>query len=61
MLQEFLIAFGLVFVIEGLFPALNPGGYRRTLQTVSSLEDRLVRGMGLASMLVGAILVYLLT
>lgn len=61
MLQEFLIAFALVFVIEGIFPALNPGAYRRTLKTVSAMEDKTVRLMGLASLIAGAVLVYLLT
>jgi uncharacterized protein YjeT (DUF2065 family) len=61
MWQTILLAFGLLLVIEGVLPALNPGGYRRTIQTISSMEDRVLRMWGLISMTAGAILIYLFT
>ena len=61
MWQTFLLAVGLLLVIEGVLPALNPGGYRRAIQTISSMDDRVLRTWGLISMSVGAILIYLFT
>ena len=61
MWQTFLLAFGLLLVIEGVLPALNPGGYRRAIQTISSMDDRVLRTWGLISMSTGAVLIYLFT
>ena len=59
MWQTFLLAFGLLLVIEGILPALNPGGYRRTIQAISSMDERVLRTWGLISMTAGAVLSYL--
>lgn len=59
MLQTIIMAFGLVLVIEGLLPALNPNGYRRTLQMLTGMDDRVLRTWGLVSMSIGAALIYL--
>ena len=56
-----LLAFGLMLVLEGLMPTLNPGGYKRTLRMLLEMDDRTLRRIGLASMISGALLVYLLT
>lgn len=61
MWQTILLAFGLLLVIEGVLPALNPSGYRRTIQVISSMDDRVLRTWGLISMTIGAILIYLFT
>ena len=61
MWQTFLLAFGLLLVIEGVLPALNPGGYRRAVQVISSMDDRVLRTWGLISMSVGAVLIFLFT
>jgi uncharacterized protein YjeT (DUF2065 family) len=61
MWQTILLAFGLLLVIEGVLPALNPDGYRRAIQTISSMDDRVLRTWGLISMSAGAILIYLFT
>ena len=53
-------ALALVLVIEGLLPALNPQGMRRSLLLLAQLETRVLRAIGLASMLLGALLLYLL-
>lgn len=55
------IAFGLVLVIEGLMPALNPKGFKNTMSTIRELDERSLRTMGLISMSVGAAVVYFLT
>ena len=54
-----LLAFALLLVIEGLLPALNPKGYRRTVQLLSEMDDRFLRIWGLISMVTGAVLIYL--
>jgi len=48
-------AFGLVLVLEGLWPFLSPARWRSALLRVSSLDDRLLRGFGLAMMICGVI------
>ena len=60
MLQEFIIAACLVLVLEGMLPFLSPRGWRQGIQGLLSLSDRQIRGVGLASMLVGVVLLYIL-
>jgi len=56
--SDLLSALALVLVIEGIMPSLNPGGTRRTMTAISRLEDRALRGVGLISMIAGALLLY---
>jgi uncharacterized protein len=53
-------AAALLLVLEGMLPFLNPGGMRRMLATVYQLNDRQLRIAGLASMLLGVALLYML-
>ena len=53
-------ALALVFVLEGIFPFLSPGGTKRALARVLSFGDREVRIAGLGSMLVGVLLLFLI-
>jgi len=55
------IALGLVLVIEGLLPALNPKAFKQTMSTIRELNEGTLRAMGLISMTVGAVVVYVLT
>lgn len=55
------IALGLVLVIEGLMPALNPRAFKQTMSTIRELDEGTLRAMGLISMSIGATVVYLLT
>jgi len=57
--QDFLTALALVFVIEGVLPFLNPNGFRKTMRTVSELDDKTLRWLGLAAMLSGLLMLYL--
>ena len=52
-------AFALYLVLEGLLPFANPGGMKRTLLQLSQLEERTLRFAGLASMIGGALLLYI--
>ena len=56
---DLLAALALVLVIEGMIPFLNPGFLRRMLETASQLDDRTLRMTGLASMLGGIVMLYL--
>ena len=53
-------ALALVFVLEGIFPFLSPGGTKRTVARILSCGDRQVRIAGLSSMLLGVVLLFLI-
>ena len=59
MWHELLVALCLLMVIEGLLPFLSPRFWRKMAYNVARLNDRSVRIMGLASMLIGAGILYL--
>ena len=58
---ELLQALGLVLVLEGLMPAIAPTRYSRILGTLSQMKPAFLRTIGLASMVVGALVFNLLT
>jgi uncharacterized protein YjeT (DUF2065 family) len=53
---DLLAAIALLLVIEGMVPFLNPRSLRQMLETVSQLDDRTLRLVGLISMILGVIL-----
>lgn len=53
----FMTAVGLLFVFEGILPFLSPQIFRRVMQQLFIQSDRVVRIMGLISMLLGLALV----
>ena len=53
-------AMALMLVIEGVFPFLSPASLRGRLQQLLQLSDHNLRLLGLASMGVGVVLLYLL-
>ena len=59
MWEELWVAFALILVIEGIMPFLNPTGWRKTLRSVSEMDDKNLRIIGLLSMMLGVILLYL--
>jgi hypothetical protein len=59
MWNELAVALCLVLIIEGVIPFLAPGRWRKLAVTMADVDDRLVRGLGLGSMLVGTCLLYL--
>jgi uncharacterized protein YjeT (DUF2065 family) len=60
MWHELAIAFCLLLVLEGLLPFAAPGQWRTMLASVSQASDSQLRLAGLASMLTGVILLYLI-
>jgi uncharacterized protein len=59
LLHDVLVAVALVLVIEGIWPFLNPDGFRRVLLLMASEDKHALRIAGLASMLSGVGLLYL--
>ncbi len=54
------LALGLVLVIEGLFPFLSPGGWRKMFAQLLQFQDGQIRFFGLGSVLAGLGLILLL-
>ena len=57
--NDLLTAIALVLVIEGVMPFINPGAWRQTMLQASQLPDKVLRGLGFASMLFGVVLLYI--
>jgi uncharacterized protein YjeT (DUF2065 family) len=53
---DLLAAIALLLVIEGMVPFLNPKSLRQMLDTVSQLDDRTLRIVGLISMMIGVVM-----
>ena len=60
MWQELGTAFCLLLVLEGILPFLYPQRWREAFRQLLQLRDSQLRVMGLASMLLGTALLYLL-
>ena len=52
-------ALALVLVLEGVMPFLLPASYRRTMANVAQLPDGQLRSIGLISMALGLLVLYL--
>lgn len=59
MWHDLLVALALVLVIEGILPFLNPAGWRDMMLKAAQMDDRSLRLVGLVSMIIGVILLYL--
>ncbi len=57
--NDLLAAFALYLVLEGILPFLNPGAFTRLMNQISRLPEKQLRRVGFASMLAGAVLLYL--
>ncbi len=54
--SDLLAAFALYLVIEGLLPFVSPRTWKQSLEQITKLNDNQLRMIGLASMLVGLVL-----
>lgn len=54
-------ALALVLVLEGLFPFVSPGAWKRTFSRLLELREGQLRFFGLCSMLLGVILFWMLS
>lgn len=59
MWDDFLAALALVLVIEGLIPFISPSRMRETLAMIQQLDDKSLRYIGLGSMVLGVVLLYM--
>jgi uncharacterized protein YjeT (DUF2065 family) len=59
MADTFILAFGLVLIVEGLAPALFPNKWRRYLQKLAEHPTEDIRNIGLFILALGAIIVFL--
>lgn len=59
MWHDLLTALALLFIIEGIFPFLNPAGMRRLLMAIQDMDDKALRIAGLVSMIIGVSLLYI--
>jgi uncharacterized protein YjeT (DUF2065 family) len=57
--EVFWAALALMLVFEGAFPFLAPGSWRQTFQKLMLLKDGQLRFFGMASILIGLTLLWL--
>ena len=57
----FVAAIALMLVLEGILPFTAPKLWRETFRTLTELSDGQLRFAGLASMIVGLVLLFLAT
>lgn len=60
MWHDLAIAFCLMLVIEGILPFIAPDRWRRMLMMLDQIDNTTMRGIGLASMLTGTILLLII-
>ncbi|MCH8257470.1 MAG: DUF2065 domain-containing protein [Proteobacteria bacterium] len=60
MWHELGIALCLVLVIEGIIPFLYPRRWKEMVAVLAQVDDRVMRAVGLLSMLLGTGLLYLI-
>ena len=56
---DLLSALALVLVVEGLWPFLSPSGFKQRIAQVLEVPEGVLRYIGLASMLIGLLVLYL--
>ncbi|MCY3751599.1 MAG: DUF2065 domain-containing protein [Gammaproteobacteria bacterium] len=59
MWTELLSAIALVFILEGIMPFLNPNWIKRVFLAASQLDNTSLRFVGVSSMLLGVVLLYI--
>jgi uncharacterized protein YjeT (DUF2065 family) len=59
-MSDFLVALGLVFVIEGIVFAAFPDAAKRAVTAMLETSDTVLRLVGLASAILGLLLVWLM-
>ena len=54
------VAIALVLIIEGMLPFISPNRWRTMLVMVEQMDDRMIRNVGLGSMMFGVLILYLM-
>jgi len=52
------VAIALVFIVEGMLPFISPNRWRAMLAVAAQMDDRMIRNIGLGSMLFGVVILY---
>ncbi len=58
MVNSLLTAFALMLIIEGILPFVAPAAWRETFLRLAQMADGQIRFIGLSSMLLGMIFLY---
>ena len=58
-MDDFIVAVGLVFVIEGLLYAAFPGAMRKMILDISNMPENSMRVAGLAALVFGLVVVWM--
>jgi uncharacterized protein YjeT (DUF2065 family) len=53
------VAMALVLIIEGMLPFISPNHWRNMLAMAEKMDDRVIRNIGLGSMVLGVVILYL--
>ena len=61
MLDAFLLALGLMLILEGLMPMVSPWKWRRLFEQLLQLEDGQIRFFGMAMVIAGLLLFWLVS
>ncbi len=59
MWDELVRAIALVLIIEGMLPFLSPDGWRQAMIQAGKLPDKTLRTIGLVSMVLGVVVLYM--
>jgi uncharacterized protein len=57
-MSDFIVALGLVFVIEGLMFSAFPATAKRAMESVQQTPDGMLRTVGIVSAVVGIVLIW---
>jgi uncharacterized protein YjeT (DUF2065 family) len=58
-LTVLIVALGFVFIIEGIPYVASPQAVKRFTALITTIPERVLRGVGIAALLIGLVLVYL--
>ncbi len=61
MTRSVLLAFALMLVFEGLLPFMAPAAWRDTFSRLVRMADGQIRFLGLASMAIGLVLLFVIS
>lgn len=61
MLETLLLALGLMLILEGLMPMVSPSNWRRLFEQLLQLEDGQIRFFGMAMVISGLLLFWLVS
>lgn len=57
--RDLITGFCLVLVIEGMLPFLAPERWKEAMRQIATVDNAVLRGVGMGSMILGVVLLYL--